>query len=77
MEQSDWKIHAFFFKMITTQVISCTSNERNRTVERGKSYHEKNQYLSLDSIYIYIIDISIYLDLPQEEQTDTDVQIVD
>ena len=26
---------------------------------------------------IYIIDISIYLDLPQEEQTETDVHIVD
>ena len=37
----------------------------------------KNQYISLGSIYI--IDISIYLDLPREEQTDrcTDCQLKD
>ena len=36
---------------------------------------KRGKWVSLESIYI--IDISIYLDLPREEQIDTDVQIVD
>ena len=48
----------------------------------ANSYHDKNSLHDKKIVfklgkYIYIIDISIYLDLPREEQIDTDVQIVD
>ena len=51
------------FYTITRESVARAAN----SYHDKNSRHDKNQYLSLDSIYI--IDISIYLDLPREKQT--------